>query len=98
MNACEAKSQISSPSLSSSLAAAAAAAIPSPMESSFDNLDALFGPTAEDEEELNHEQEEVVAKEGALELHDTGQEEISSRKVYFPEISLSDALQVTCDA
>ena len=103
MSACEAKSQSSS---SSSAAAAAAAAVPSellpPLESSFDNLDFLSAPAAADDGCCPQEQEGDVANEKGLGVEESGVDcrgdgEMDSRRVYFPEISLSDALEVTCD-
>jgi hypothetical protein len=101
MSSCEAKSRSSIPSPSSSAsssssAAAAAAALSSPLESSFDNLDILFCTAAEDQVDINQEQEGMAVKESGLEFQDIDEANIDSRKVYFPEISLSDALEVTC--
>jgi hypothetical protein len=101
MSACQAKSQSSSSSSS-----AAAAAVPSellpPLESSFDNLDFLSAPAAADDGSCPQEQEGDVANEKGLGVEESGVDcrgdgEMDSRRVYFPEISLSDALEVTCD-
>jgi hypothetical protein len=64
------------------------------LESSFDDLDALFGDAAED---CRQEQEEAVRTERGLGFEEVDEGDAHGRKVYFPEISLGDALEVTCD-
>jgi hypothetical protein len=99
MSACEAKSKSSS---SSSSSAVVPSELLQPLESSFDNLDFLCATAGADDSSCPHEQEGVVANEKGFGVDESGVDcqvdgEIDGRKVYFPEISLSDALEVTCD-
>ena len=101
--ACDAKTQASSPMppsppSSSSAAAAAAAAAASTFESSFDNLDLLFsGEGGEEAGPRGLAGNELESK--GLGVQDSEDREDcegcrEGLRVYFPEISLSHALEV----